>query len=87
MTTNQTTLTAEETDWLEAYEAHVAHMHVEAASRGWNAEESRRTSDRRHELRRLYEERHGEPTLPQDCTVPDSRERASQLWAKKGRAV
>ena len=84
MTTQQTTLTPEEADWLAAYNAHVSHMQVEAASRGWNAQESRRTSDRWYELRRLYEERHGEPTLQPDSTDLDSRERASQLWAKRG---
>jgi hypothetical protein len=76
-------LTAEEANWLQAYGAHVDHMRVEAADRGWNAQESRATSERWYELRRTYHERHGEPPLPMDCTHLGSRERASQLYAKR----
>lgn len=81
--TDLDTLTPEEDYWLKAYEAHVAHMQVEAADRVWNAEESRATSERYCKLCGYYRDWHGEPILPMDCTNPDSRERASALYAKR----
>ncbi|OJW21198.1 MAG: hypothetical protein BGO49_24605 [Planctomycetales bacterium 71-10] len=79
----QPTLTPEETDWLAAYNAHVHHMQVEAADRGWDAAASRDTHDRWLKLSLTYRERHGEPQLPMTCTNRDSHERARQLYAKR----